>query len=169
MKIVVSDTSSLILLSKASVLEKACLRYEIYIPPSVEKEACAPSLRGKHADAMRIYDLIGNKALTVRKLTARKTRMPVRLGMGEADAIRLFLQLKAQLLLTDDGKAIKACRMLKIPFTISPNLVLELYKKGDLDGNATLLSLEKLRIYGRYPPDIVAELLLKLQPEKGNA
>jgi len=169
MKIVVSDTSSLILLSKASVLEKACSKYEMYIPPSVEKEACAPALRGKYADAMRIYELIGKKALTVRKLAAQKTRMPLRLGMGEADAIRLFLQLKAQLLLTDDGKAIKACRMLKIPFTISPNLVLALYRKGVLDRDAALVSLEKLRIYGRYPPDVVAELLLKLQPEKGNA
>ena len=36
-KVVVSDTSSLILLSKASVLEVASSNYEIYLPPSVEK------------------------------------------------------------------------------------------------------------------------------------
>jgi hypothetical protein len=29
--------------------------------------------------------------------------------------------------------------------------------------------LEKLRMYGRYAPDIIAKLLLKIQPEKGNA
>ncbi len=168
MKIVVSDTSSLILLSKASVLERVCAKYEIYIPPSVEKEATSPELRKKHTDANQIHDLIQSKALRVRKLR-RRSKLTVRLGPGEADAVRLFQQLNADVLLTDDGKAIKVFRMLRIPFTISPNIVLELYKKGDVKFDEALRSLEQLRVHGRYSPDIIAESLLKLQKEKNRA
>ena len=95
--------------------------------------------------------------------------MPVRLGPGESDAIRLFLQLKAHLLLTDDGKAIKASRILKIPFTISPNIVVDLCEKKDLTVNEATQALEKLRIFGRYSPDIIAERLLKLRWENDDA
>lgn len=168
MKVVVSDTSSLILLSKASVLEAACSSYEIYLPPSVEKEASSIELRERYPDAAKIHDLIQGGTLKVRKLSSRGRQMPIQLGLGEADAIRLFLQLKAQVLLSDDGKAIKACRMLKIPFIISPNLVMELYSKGVLTRDQALLGLEKLRIFGRYSPDIIASLLLKMKPEEDN-
>ncbi len=169
MKVVVSDTSSLILLSKAGVLEKACGRYEIYIPPSVEAEASSSKLRAKYANAVQIHELIRSKALKVRKLTVRKRKMPITLGTGEADAIRLFLEIQAQSLLTDDGKAIKVCRMLGIPFIISPNIVFSLYKNEELTYSEALQSVEKLRLFGRYSPDIIAASLLKIQREKDNA
>ena len=166
MKVVVSDTSSLILLSKSSVLEAACSSYEIYLPPSVEREASSSELRDKYPDAAKIHDLIREGVLKVRKISSRKRQMPIQLGVGEADAIRLFLQLKAHVLLSDDGKAIKTCRLLKIPFTISPNIVMELYLKGTLSRDQALLGLEKLRIFGRYPPDIIASLMLRMIPEE---
>jgi len=169
MKIIVSDASSLILLSKASVLEKACARYEVFIPSSVEKEVTSSSLRTKYADAVQIHDLIRRDVLRVRRLTSRRTKIPLGLGIGEADAIRLFQQLPAQLLLTDDGKAVKVCRMMRIPFTISPKIVVDLYHNGDITFDEGLLSMEKLRIYGRYSPDIIAEALLKIRQEKDNA
>jgi predicted nucleic acid-binding protein len=164
-KVVVSDTSSLILLSKASVLEAASSRYEVYIPPSVEREASSPELRGKYPDASKIHALIRDGSLKVRKLSHRRRHIPIQLGVGEADAIRLFLQLKAHVLLSDDGKAIKACRMLNIPFTISPNIVMDLYMKDVLTRDQAILALEKLRLFGRYSPDIIASLLLKMKPE----
>jgi predicted nucleic acid-binding protein len=155
-------------LSKASALEAACSSYEIFLPPSVEKEASSPELREIYPDAAKIHELICEGALKVRKITSRKQKIPMRIGVGEADAIRLFLQLRAQVLLSDDGKAIKACRMLKIPYTISPNIVMELYAKGVLTRDQAILALEKLRIYGRYSPDIIASLLLKMKTEDDN-
>ena len=168
MKIIVSDTSSLILLSKSSVLEKTCSRHQINIPLSVEQEASALSLREKYADAAHIHHLIRKGMIIVRKLKSPKKKMPIPLGPGETDAILLFHQLKADLLLTDDGKAIKACRMLMIPFIISPKIVLDLYKNKDVSLDEALLSLERIRIAGRYSPDIIAEVLLKVQQEKIN-
>ncbi len=169
MKLVVSNTSSLILLSKAGVLEKACRRYEINIPLSVEKEASSSKLREKYSNALQIHDLIRSDALKVRKLTVRKKKMPVTLGRGEADAIRLFLELQAECLLTDDGKAIKVCRMLGIPFIISPSIVLNLCRNEALTHHEALQSLEKLRLFGRYSPDIIAAALLRIQRERDDA
>ena len=163
MKLIVSDASSLILLSKASVLEKACSRHDIVIPPSVEQEACSPYLIKKHADASVIHELIERGDIKIEELKEKRGEIPVRLGTGETDAIFLFQQLDADLLLTDDGKAVKACRILRIPFVISPSIVLDLHESSCLTTEEAVHSIEQLRISGRYSPDIIAEILLKIR------
>jgi hypothetical protein len=42
----------------------------------------------------------------------------------------------------------------------------ELFRLGKIDFNKAKSSIEKLRIVGRYPPDIIAEALLKLEEIK---
>lgn len=59
--------------------------------------------------------------------------------------------------------------MLGIPFIISPNIVFSLYKNEGLTHNEALQSLEKLRLFGRYSPDIIAATMLEIQGEKNNA
>jgi hypothetical protein len=59
--------------------------------------------------------------------------------------------------------------MLGIPFIISPNIVFSLYKNEELTYSEALQSVEKLRLFGRYSPDIIAASLLKIQREKDNA
>ena len=70
-------------------------------------------------------------------------------------------------LATDDGKAIKTCRFLNLPFSISPKIATELYRHGRIEGPLAQAAIEKMRIEGRYAPDIIAEALLKLK-EIGN-
>ena len=133
-----------------------------------QKEACSLNLRGKYPDAARIYELIRRETIKVRTHGARGGKLPVKLGHGEADAIRLFFHMKADLLLTDDGKAIRACRILNIPFTISPRIVLDLHRKHEISDEKAVLAIERLRIAGRYAPDIIAEVLLKMQQERSD-
>ena len=82
---------------------------------------------------------------------------------GESDALALAGQTKNSVLATDDGKAIKACRYLKAPFIISPKIVIELFRLGKIDSARAKLAIEKLKIIGRYAPDIIAEALLELE------
>lgn len=63
-------------------------------------------------------------------------------------------------------KGIKACRYMKLPFLISPKIVVELYRLGKINFTKTKSSIEKLRIIGRYSPDIIAEAILKLEEIK---
>jgi hypothetical protein len=64
---------------------------------------------------------------------------------------------------TDDGKAIKTCRFLNLPFIISPKIATELYRHGCIEGPLAKAAIEKMRIEGRYASDIIAEALLRLQ------
>jgi hypothetical protein len=66
-------------------------------------------------------------------------------------------------LATDDGKAIKTCRFMNLPFIISPKIATELYRRGRIEGPLAKAAIEKMRIEGRYAPDIIAEALLRLQ------
>jgi hypothetical protein len=70
------------------------------------------------------------------------------------------------ILVADDGKAIKACRYLKIPFMISPKVVTALYRLEKIDFVEARTSIDKLRIIGRYSPEIIAEALLRLEEIK---
>ncbi len=66
-------------------------------------------------------------------------------------------------LATDDGKAIKVCRYLNLPFIISPKIAIELYRLGMIDFTKSRTSIEKMRIIGRYSPEIIAEAILELE------
>jgi len=60
-------------------------------------------------DAVRIAEAIDEGLLHVASVRSRR-KLPLALGRGEAAAIRLFLQERADLLLTDDGRAIRTSR-----------------------------------------------------------
>lgn len=65
--------------------------------------------------------------------------------------------------MTDDGKAIKACRYLKVPFIISPKVVTDLYRLGKIGMMEAKHSIEKLGIIRRYSPEIISEALIRLK------
>jgi predicted nucleic acid-binding protein len=89
-------------------------------------------------------------------------QLPLSLHQGEEDALLLALKLEDSLFATDDGKAIKAARFLKIPFTITPKIVVELFRLKKISLKKARQSIEKLGKVGRYSPEIIAEAILSL-------
>jgi hypothetical protein len=71
----------------------------------------------------------------------------------------LALEMKETLFATDDGKAIKAARFLRVPFIISPRIVIEMLRSGKISFKNARESLEKLGKVGRYSPEIIADAL----------
>jgi predicted nucleic acid-binding protein len=92
--------------------------------------------------------------------------LPVSLHRGEEDALLLAIKLGRSLLATDDGKAIKAARFLKLPFIITPKIVVELFRLDKISFKKVRNSLEKLGKIGRYSPEIIAEAFVSLMEEK---
>ena len=82
------------------------------------------------------------------------------------EALILAKKWIGSILATDDGKAIKACRFLDIPFIITPKIVLELFRLDKITYEKAKAALEKLKIIGRYSPEIIGEAFLKLMEEK---
>lgn len=72
------------------------------------------------------------------------------------------LTLPNSVLATDDGKAIRAARFLKIPFIITPKIVVELFRLRKVSFPEARKAVEKLGKVGRYTPDIIAEAMFLL-------
>ncbi len=161
-KIVVADSSALILLTKIGLIQRIIHMTDMVIPKSVESETANASLHVQFPDAKTIAGLIQDGKIKVLPVTKHK-KLPVTLGRGETDAILLFQEINADLLLCDDGKALRACKYLNIPFLISPRLVVELYKRSALQLNIAIESLEQLQELGRYSPDIIGRAFLDLK------
>ena len=160
------DSCSLILLSKCGLLCILAESFQIIIPKAVFNEVVNKDTLKKYSNAEVILNLVSEKGIKVAKIDMRVNKLSMSLGKGELEALLLSKQTANSILLTDDGKAIKACRHMKLPFLISPKIVVELYRLGKINFTKTKGSIEKLRIIGRYSPDIIAEAILKLEEIK---
>ncbi len=156
MKKVVADASSLILLAKCSLLENLTAVVQLYIPEKVLQECTGGELIDKYPDAAIITELVKQQKIHV--MVPSKGKME----KGEDEAVALFEEIKADLFLCDDGRAIKICRVLQIPFTTSPRVVVDLYRKNLIDIDRAKEALNRLEILGRYSKDIIANALLDL-------
>lgn len=157
---VVVDSSSLILMAKAGILdrviknlkEKLTITKQVYNETTSKKDAFDAKIIKKRVEE-RIIEKRGIKNLKL----YNEIRKDFNLGKGEAEAIVFCLENKIGLV-TDDKRAINACRILRIKFTTVPNLLVRLYKKGlvtKIEANAYLKKLEK---FGRYSDEIIQKI-----------
>jgi len=163
LKTIVTDSCSLILLSKCGLLETLAESFPIVIPKEVFCEVVNKDTLKKYPDAEVVSNLVSAKGIRVVEIDTTVKKLSVSLDKGELEALTLVKQTAGSILLTDDGRAIKACRYMKLPFLISPKIIVDLYRLGKIDFTKAKNSIEKLRIIGRYSPDIIAEALLKLE------
>jgi len=164
----VADSSALILLAKCSLIEIVCGLFKVIISKSVLAEVASEDLVSNYPDAVLISDLISKGAIIVRSPGNRRFDLPMRLHHGEEDALLLTTKLRGAIKATDDGKAIKAARFLKIPFIITPKIVVELFRLQKISFKKARESLEMLSKIGRYSPEIIADALISLMEEKND-
>ncbi len=162
-KILVMDASSLILLGKCSLIEAIAKEFRVIVPKKVLDEVANEEIVKQYPDAYVIAELVQRRIIEVTLIEKRGFRFPFTLDEGETEAILLARQMKKAILVTDERKAIKACRYLKIPFIISPRLVTDLYRLGKIGMLEARRSIEKLGIIGRYSPEIISEALIRLK------
>lgn len=125
-------------------------------------EVATPKLQRRHPDAVRIARAVEEGLLVIVPVRSRRT-LPIALGAGEAATIRLFIQEKADLVLSDDGRALRACRILDIPFSTTPRVIVDLRRAGVLDRADARRALEKLAVVGRYANEVIASALSALE------
>jgi predicted nucleic acid-binding protein len=162
----VADSSSLILLTKCSLLGIVCDLFDVIVPKSVNIEVASEDLIKNYSDAALIADLTSKGAIKVKNPGSNRITLPLSLHRGEEDALLLAIKLGNSLFVTDDGKAIKAARFFKVPFIITPKIVVELFRIQKISFKKARESLEKLSKIGRYSPEIIADALVSLMEEK---
>ena len=159
--LVIFDASTLILLAKIELLPLMAERVTAVVTPQVAQEATRQQARW---DARAIRALINGRRITVRKaepaLTWRLAE-DFRLEAGEASTLALT---KAQggIMATDDGVAIKACKVVGVPFVTALHVLLEMSKRRMVDRSMALVKLEQLQKVGRYHPRILEEAMASL-------
>lgn len=165
---VVFDSSTLILLAKVELLDSFLDGYKgkVLIPREVEAESCR---KKKSYDALLIQKRIQEKKIRVAGVKkgglCNKLMQDFRIGRGEAEALVLALEKKAKLVVTDDKHTIKACRLLKVPFTSAIAILVGMTDRGMIDIESAKTRLEALTKYGRYSKQIIkmAKERLKLE------
>lgn len=101
-------------------------------------------------------------AVKNRRLVA-KLQADFSLGRGEAEAIALALNEKAQLLGMDDKNGINACKLLGVAFTTAMGILIRSREKGLLEAPDALAKLALLAKHGRYRKSIIEDARLKLE------
>jgi predicted nucleic acid-binding protein len=139
-------------------------KMEAVIPKEMVLEACEVK---RSVDALLIQGLIGQRRITVVPLKDRaigdKLRRDLGLGTGEAEAIVLALWKRADLVATDDRRTIDACKLVKLPFTSAPAILVRMYERGPIDREPALRKLEILEREGRYKKGITAAMRMRLE------
>ena len=160
----IMDSSTLILLAKSGLLDIFIdnLKTQLIIPKTVETE-CAS--KKDTYDAKLITQRINDKKIIVQTSSNLKIceelMRDFNIAKGEAEALTLCLD-KNQLLLTDDKKAINACKILRLAFATAPNILIRAVEKGLIEQEQAMLIFEKLMRYGRYSKDIIQDVKDKL-------
>lgn len=163
---IVFDSSTLILLAKAELLDAFLGDYKgtVLIPKEVKAESC---LRKNSFDAMLIRKMIEDGRIGVAKISDARLCANLmddfRLCKGEGEAIALAIEKKAKLLATDDRNAIRACKMLRLPFTSAVAIAVRMAGKGIMDSARAEAALEALFKYGRYGREVIKEARERLK------
>lgn len=142
-------------------------RVDLQVPREVFDEVASAPLVRRYTDAASVAGLANEGLLRVVEAVSHRS-LPLALGRGEAAAIRLWFEAEADVLLSDDGRAIRTCRMMGIPFTNSPRVVVELCRAGVVRRSRARTALETLAVAGRYGRDLIAAAMVALQEEYDN-
>ena len=163
---IIFDASTLILIAKGELLDLFISHagVPVVIPGEVERERCGSK---KLLDAVMIQKALDEsriKTVTIKNHRAvAKLQADFCLGRGEAEAIALALNEKAQLLGIDDKNGINACKLLGIAFTTAVGILIRSREKGLLEEPEALEKLALLAKHGRYKDSIIEDARLQLE------
>lgn len=142
--VVVSDTSPIIVLHKAELLNILRQLFKIiYIPPAVFSELT------QKASENRLKSSVNNCSfIHVKPLEIPIPSLEHKLDIGEIEALALSRQMNADLLILDDKRAQKEASLLSISYVSTFTLLIKAHQmKFVKDLKQVLEHLEKQNIY----------------------
>ena len=121
---IVFDSSTLILLAKIDILQLVLNKYGGVIPGSVKEEILYKKAMDTELIVQQIKD--GNLALEKNPSKDKMNHIlkDFPLGRGEAAAL-IIAKEKGSVLATDDGLAIKVCKIFGVKFTTAIHFLIE--------------------------------------------
>ncbi len=171
--LVISDSSSLIIGTKAGLLDVICEEFEVEIPEKVFEETVVAGKELQKIDALRIEEAIEENKIVIRKTEplkkskASKWLSQLNLDKGETEAIKLYLQTNAKLLLVDDRQAINAAKLLEINWATIPDIIVGFAERKKISREKALEALKIAQREGRYKIGFILKAFTKIEELKG--
>ena len=156
----------LIHLAKITLLERSCEYFKkTIIPRKVYEEVI--ECKGKNFEDVKIITGLLEKGkiivVEIKKDQLIKKAKELNIHGGEAEAVALYWQEKADYLATDDDNVRKKNIILNINIIGTPVMILKLYKKGLIDRNKFMDSVNKLRKIGWFSNAVLDKILLEVK------
>ena|SRR3989344_8820990 len=158
--LVVSDSSTLILAVRAEFIDVVLKKFSVFIPEIVFHESVVKGKEIGRWDAFKIEKLVENNLIKVSSPSNGSLQVVssnFNLHKGELHALALAIDVKAEFVLTDDLKAMNACKVLGIKFTNAISLLLTMYENKKLSKKSANACFFKLEEFGWYHPKIIIE------------
>src|SRR3989344_6025649 len=161
--LVVKDASVLIHLSKLSLLEKSCDYFgRVMAPLAVNEEIMAGKEKG-FGDAQIVEALIKKRKIVLREAGAELIEKAFEFNVqgGEAQAVALYWQEKANLIATDDDSVRRKKELLKVNVIGTPAIVLTLRKNRKISNDKFINSISLLRRIGWFSNAVIDKILME--------
>lgn len=163
MRLLIADSSSLILSQKSGLLDCTKKIFTWLIPAAVYYEAIEKGKAKNSQDAYVLEQYLREKHIqlaAVQNTTAvHRIMLEFGIAQGETEAIVLFQEQKAEHVIVDDHKAMIACKVLKIPFITALTLVIRCVREKWATKQQAEYMLKQLAFYGRYKPELIFKAL----------
>ncbi len=160
-RLIVFDSSTLILLAKISLLRCVAQEMRVTITDIVKNEA----IRKDIYDAKIIKELIKEEMIEVVNAGSNdfsKIKGDFGIENGEASSLALAIKSKC-MFAVDDWQTMKACIILGSDFTTAVHFVVRLCKRGLLDKKAAMEKLSGLEKHGWYEPRIIEDAKQRIE------
>lgn len=160
------DASTLILLAKMELLDAFIENFRrCVISEHVFEESVGTGKDKKTSfDALLIGKRVTEGRIKIERVLDKKAVEEItktfNLGRGESETLLLGIKGPVQRVAIDDGKAIKAARILGLQFMTALTFVMEQAASGKLSKGDAVEAINKLKLYGRYKKDLI-EFALK--------
>ncbi len=160
--IVVKDSMVLIHLAKMQVLTYSCQYFgDVIIPTKVYEETVINGKKKGHPDALIIQQTINSNLIKIKEINNKDNVDNLRLfglHLGEAEAVALYFQEKAQFLATDDDTCRKNRIILGINIIGSPAIVLMLLRKALITRKKAIDCISALETIGWFDTEVRHEM-----------
>ncbi len=162
---VVKDSMVLINLAKITILEKSCDYFKkVMIPELVFNEVVTTGKKKGMNDALIVENLVKNKKIEVKKIKNKdliKTVNEFNIYEGEAEALALYKQEKADFLISDDDNLRKKKDIINAEIIGSLAVILKLRKNKKIDKKKFIGSIDKMREIGWFSNSVIDKILME--------
>lgn len=162
---IVKDSMVLIHLAKTTLLKKSCEFFEkVMIPKMVHDEVMVGQEKG-YVEAKVIADLVNTNKIIVKQIKNAvqiKKAEEFNIKRGEAEAVALYWEEKADYLATDDDSVRKKSIMLDLQIIGTPAIIVKLYREKLIDKRKFEQSLIELKKIGWFSNALIDGIFVEV-------